>query len=127
MDQGIPISNRGQVDQGIPISNKGQAGSTSNISNMGQHTRWTKEYLSQTGGNTPGGTKQYLSQTGGNPTSGNKGMSVRLDLWNYTDITKFTKLYKDITKLNDYIECQFIEIHKDSIAYGKDIVVSIVL
>ena len=32
----------------------------------------------------------------------------------------------DITKLNDYIECKFIEIHKDSIAYGKDIIVGII-
>ena len=32
----------------------------------------------------------------------------------------------DITKLNDYIDCQFIEIHKDSIAYGKDIIVGVI-
>ena len=32
----------------------------------------------------------------------------------------------DITKLNDYIECQFIEIHKDSNSYGKDIIVGII-
>ena len=32
----------------------------------------------------------------------------------------------DITKLNDYIECQFIEIHKDSNSYGKDIIVGVI-
>ena len=31
-----------------------------------------------------------------------------------------------ITKLNDYIECQFIEIHKDSIAYGKYIIAGVI-
>ena len=40
------------------------------------------------------------------------------------NITYHTKL--DITKLNDYTECQFIKIHKDSTAYGKNIIVGVI-
>ena len=32
----------------------------------------------------------------------------------------------DITKLNDYIECQFKQIHKDSNSYGKVIIVGVI-